>query len=177
MKLVLLLLLIGFSLNPFAQKEKIDVPARVVYSYCKPKLYEKAKALVSSELGESPTYDICDRIMFVGPVLWSRIGKLDHLSKIEGGNVELHVDKEIMKAKLSQSLINTKKIWDQIRAEVRGQNIKLRKATAAELEYYWTVISYDIEEPLIIAETAEHSYILDLLPKTLKLMWLDEVPR
>ncbi len=177
MKHILLLFLIGFSVPSFAQKEKIEIPARVAYKYCKPKLYLRAKELVHAELTEKPNYSLCDRLMFVGPVLWTRIGKLDALSKIEGGNVSLHVDQNVLKAKLTQSIEDSKKIWNQIRTEVEGKNIKLRKATVAELEYFWSVISYDIEEPLIIAETLEHTYILDLLPKTLKLIWLDEVPR
>lgn len=177
MKHILLLFLIGFSAQLFAQKEKIDVPAGVAYKYCKPKLYLRAKELVRAELMEETTYALCNRSMFVGPVLWTRFSKIDALSKIEGGNVSLHVDQLVLKAKLTQSLDDTKKIWSQIRSEVEGKNITLRKATAAELEYYWSVIAYDIEEPLIIAEMVEHTYIIDLSPKTLKLIWLDEVPR
>jgi len=177
MKNIILLFLIGLSVPTFAQKEKIDIPARVSYKYCKPKLYLRAKELVRNELTEKPSYDLCDRLMFVGPVLWNRIGKLAALSNIEGGNVSLHVDQQVLKAKLTQSIDDTKKIWNHIRSEVEGKNLTLRKATFAELEYYWSVISYDIEEPLIIAETPQHTYIIDLLPKTLRLIWLDEVPR
>jgi hypothetical protein len=45
------------------------------------------------------------------------------------------------------------------------------------LQYYWAVISFDIDEPLLIVETSEHKYILNILKKDLKLMWLDEVPK
>lgn len=177
MKNLLLLLITSFSLQLYAQKEKIEVPARITYKYCKPKTYLKAKELVLKEMGEDAHFELCDRFMFIGPVLWQRFFKIDALSKIEGGSVDLHVNEDVLKAKLCQSLTDSKKVWNQIRSEVENKEIKLRKAKPSELEYYWSVISYDIQEPLIIAETIGHAYILDLSPKTLKLMWLDEVPR
>jgi hypothetical protein len=98
------------------------------------------------------------------------------LSATTGGNVTINFNKEKLAAKMTQDADGFKKIWDQLRQEVKGKTVTLRKATYKELQYYWAVISFDIEEPLLVAETAEHSYILNLSPKTLKLVWLDEVP-
>ncbi|KLT70319.1 hypothetical protein AB674_08025 [Flavobacterium sp. ABG] len=38
-------------------------------------------------------------------------------------------------------------------------------------------MSFDIDEPLLIIETKEHNYILNILKKKLKLLWLDEAPK
>ena len=77
---------------------------------------------------------------------------------------------------MTQDKAGFKKIWDHIRSEVGGSEFKLRKLTFNEIDYYWTVISFDIEEPLLVVETNNHRYILNLSPKDLKLLWLDEVP-
>jgi hypothetical protein len=77
---------------------------------------------------------------------------------------------------MSQDLNDSKIIWDEFRNEV-SQNYLIRKANEEELKYYWSVISFDIDEPLLIIETKEHNYILNILKNNLKLMWLDEAPK
>lgn len=177
MKKYLLILFIAISCQTYAQKiEKIKVPDRVVYKYCKPKILESAKALVVKELSDQSENLLTDKILFVGPVLWSRFGTIDTLAKIEGGNLVLMVDDKKLTGKLTQNINDSRLIWEQIKLEVSGFEYTLRKATYDELEYYWSVISFDIEEPLIILETSEHKYILNMSPDTLKLIWIDEVP-
>jgi hypothetical protein len=174
---LLFIFLVTLSCQIYAQKtEKIDVPKRVVYKYCKPKIYEDTKKVVITELSDQREYLLVDKILFVGPVLWTRFGKIDEFAKIEGGNMTLLVDNKQLLGKMTQNLDDSKKIWDKVREEVKGEEFKLRKATYAELDYYWTVISWDIEEPLIIIETSKHRYILNINAKTMKLLWLDEAP-
>lgn len=76
---------------------------------------------------------------------------------------------------MSQTLEESKIIWDEFRNEV-SQDYIIRKANEKELIYYWSVISFDIDEPLLIVETKNHNYILNFLKGNLKLMWLDEAP-
>lgn len=128
------------------------------------------------ELSDAPDYKLDNGVVFIGPVLWTRYKKIPTLESIKGGNVTLLFNKEKLAGKITQDKDDFKKVWDQVRTEVAGNNLKLRKATYRELEYYWAVISFDIEEPLLIAETNEHRFILNLSPKDLKLLWLDEVP-
>jgi hypothetical protein len=175
---ILPILILALSCHIYGQKtEKINVPKRVVYKYCKPKMYEEAKSIVQKELTDLPDYSLIDKIVFVGPVLWTRYGKVENLSNIEGGNLTLLVDNKQLTGKMTQSIEDTKRVWDQLREEVKGIDFKLRKATFDELDYYWSVISWDIEEPLIIVETSLHKYILDIAPTTMKLLWIDESPR
>jgi hypothetical protein len=77
---------------------------------------------------------------------------------------------------MSQNVNDSKIMWDEFKKEV-SKDYTIRKANEDELKYYWSVISFDIDEPLLIIETKEHNYILNLLRKDLKLMWLDEAPR
>jgi len=177
MKKIILIILVILNYSIYAQKvEKVDKPERVVYNYCKMKIFEKAKDIVTKELKEQPEYTLTDKILFVGPVLWTRLSKIKELSNIKGGNLTLLVDNDKLTGKMTQDIEDSKKIWNQIREEVKDEDFKLRKATYDELDYYWTVISWDIEEPLIIVETSKHKYILDINPKKMTLLWLDEVP-
>jgi hypothetical protein len=177
MKKYLFILLLVFSCQIYAQKtEKINVPDRVVYKYCKPKVLEKAKTIVVNELSDKSENTLTEKILFVGPILWTRFSKIESLANIEGGNMTLLVDDKQLTGKMTQDINDSKLIWEQVKKEVSGVDYKLRKATCKELDYYWTVISFDIEEPLIILETSEHKYILDIAPSTLKLLWIDEVP-
>ncbi len=177
MKQLLVLITLSFQLAATCQKiDSVDIPKGVVYKYCSPDIVEKAKALITKELGDTPKYELNGGILFVGPVLWARYLKIPALAAIPNGNVTINFNKEKLACKMTQDSEGFNKIWNQVLQEVSGKEIKIRKVTYKELQYYWAVISFDIEEPLLIAETPEHNYIFNLSPKTLKLVWLDEVP-
>ncbi len=173
-----LLLLALITSTAFAQQtHTVQVPQGVTYNYCDDATLEKAKVLIRQELTETPTYAMNSFITFIGPVLWKRFQKIGTLSKIEGGNMTLLVDKEKLQGKMTQSEEDSKLVWDALRKEIGKDKFELRTANPKELAYYWSVISFDIDEPLIIVETKAHNYILNLTPKDLKLVWLDEAPR
>jgi hypothetical protein len=177
MRVIFIISFILFSVHVLAQKiDSIDIPKRVVYKYCDPGIIDKAKKLITKELSDSASYSLDKGMVFIGPILWSRYRKIPALEAIPGGNITILYNKEKLAAKLTQEKDGFKKIWDQVRAEVNAGGFKFRKATYNELAYYWSVISFDIEEPLLIVETAGHRYILNLSPKDLALIWLDEVP-
>jgi RNAse (barnase) inhibitor barstar len=155
--------------------EEINVPKGIVYNYCDPKVLEKAKDLVYESITDSTKYLVSDKILIVGPQLWTRFKDIPRLSEIEGGRTVFHVGKEDKIGKVTQRLEDAKKVWDEFRKDIKGK-FTIRKANEDELKYYWSVISFDIDEPLLIVETKEHNYILNLIKKDLKLMWLDEAP-
>ena len=177
MRALLIIICMSFCFHAFPQKtDSIAIPKRVVYKYCDPAVIDKAKTLITNELSDAPKYSLDDGVVFIGPILWARYKKIQALESIPGGNVTIMYNKETLSAKLIQEKSDFKKVWDQVRSEISTGGFKLRKATYNELEYYWSVISFDIEEPLLIAETDKHRYILNLSPKDLTLLWLDEVP-
>jgi hypothetical protein len=57
-----------------------------------------------------------------------------------------------------------------------GQRTEKIEVPAGVVYNYWSVISFDIEEPLVIIETTQERYILNINPKTMKLIWLDQAP-
>jgi hypothetical protein len=178
MKLILSLLASLTFFVSFAQsEEKITIPKGIVYKYCDKKIVEKAKLLITENLNDSTKYELCDNMLIVGPVLWNRFKNIELLNKIENGNTTFNVDKKQYEGKMTQDVADTKKVWNELRKEVKGQKFVIRKLNERELQYYWAVISFDIDEPLLVVETSEHKYILNILKDSLKLMWLDEVPK
>jgi hypothetical protein len=179
MKIQIVALLVLLNSSAIAQQtEKVEIPKGVVYKYCDSVTYDKAKSLLTQELSDTPHYALNKGICFIGPVLWGRYEKVPELKNIKGGNMTiLGYKKETSTGKLTQTNEGIKLVWDHLRSEIHANDFKLRKATAKELKYFWSVISFDIEEPLIIIETSEHNYILNLSPKDYTLVWLDEAPR
>jgi len=177
MKLKNTLLLLFYITFCSAQKdETIKIPKGIVYNYCDSKVVEKAKKLISKNLSDNNDYKILQANLIIGPELWKRFKDNERIKKIEKGKVQFHVDDLIIDGKMSQNINDSKIIWDEFKKEV-SKDFTIRKANEEELKYYWSVISFDIDEPLLIIETKEHNYILNLLKKDLKLMWLDEAPR
>ena len=177
MKKVILLAFIFTGFIGNAQKtETITIPRGVTYKYADAKTVEKAKKLISDNLSENNDYKIVQNNLIIGPELWKRYKANEKIQNIEGGAVQFHVDDLIIDGKMSQDLPDSKIIWDEFKNEV-SKDYVIRKANEDELRYYWSVISFDIEEPLLIVETKEHNYILNLLKKDLKLLWLDEAPK
>ena len=78
---------------------------------------------------------------------------------------------------MTQDISDKKKVWTEFRKEIYGHDYIIRKLKENELQYYWAIISFDIDEPLLIVETKDHKYILNILKDSMKLMWLDEAPQ
>lgn len=175
MKSCTFFLLFCISFAAFSQDETITIPQGVVYNYASKKVVENAKKLITANLSDSPDYALLQNTMIIGPQLWKRYKDNQKIQQIAAGKVSFHVDDLVLEGKMSQDLNDSKIIWDEFRKEV-SNDFTIRKATVWELKYYWSVISFDIEEPLLIVETKEHNYILNLLKDNLKLMWLDEAP-
>lgn len=175
-KIVQILLLLLISKSQAQKSETITIPKGIVYNYVDYKTIEKAKKLIADNLSSNSDYKLLQDNLVIGPVLWNRFKDNQKIQKIEGRKLQFHVDNEVLDGKLSQNLNESKVIWDEFKTEVANDFI-IRKATPQELIYYWSVISFDIDEPLLIVETREHSYILNLLKKNLKLLWLDEAPK
>jgi hypothetical protein len=90
---------------------------------------------------------------------------LDTLGNVKGMKVAV--------GKVLQNLNDFKNLWDYFSREC-GENIKVRKLKPNELSYYWSVISFDIAEPIFIIESESHKYLIDMGEKG-NIIWLDEV--
>lgn len=178
MKKLPFLLLLTLSVGrAYAQKtEQVTIPAGVNYKYTSASKIQEAKKLIKQDLADSSSYQLSGASLIIGPALWHRYQHIPAISQIKEGNATFHLGSQTLDGKLSQSVADTRTIWAVLRRELAGQPYTIRKATEKELQYYWAVISFDIEEPLLIIDARQHRYILNIVPKSMQLLWLDEVP-
>ncbi|MEN2436842.1 hypothetical protein AAH994_15620 [Weeksellaceae bacterium A-14] len=175
MKLKSTLFLLFFINFIFGQNtEKITIPNGVVYKYVSNNINENAKKLITESLSQKDNFQLLDKNLMIGPTLWKRFQNIENLKSIPG-NVVFHIDDMQVEGKMSEKLDDSKKIWSEVKNEI-STNYKIRKANEDELKYYWSTISFDIEEPLFILETEQHKYILNFHKKIMKLLWIDEFP-
>jgi hypothetical protein len=131
MKIIIACALAATCLIGKAQEtDSIIIPKGIAYKYCNASVFENAKSIVQKEFSDSASYQLNDGIVFVGPVLWSRYKKMPALQKIAGGNVTILFNNEKLSAKITQDEEGFKKIWNQLRKELSGSDVVLRKATA-----------------------------------------------
>jgi hypothetical protein len=157
------------------ETETIKIPVGVVYNYCENSIVENAKKQLKECLTQNDNCSILQDKLTVGPVLWNRFNKIKKIAEIKDTNVIFYVDGNELSGKMTQKLKDTKIIWEEIKNEVLDDFI-IRKANENELNYYWSIISFDIEEPLLILETKNHIYILNFIKDNLKLIWIEEYP-
>ncbi|HKC67855.1 MAG TPA: hypothetical protein VKG26_06460 [Bacteroidia bacterium] len=161
----------------------MDIPEGVRYKPTTDKVNQKAEQLLRKELGPKPSYKLFNIMLCIGPALWDIYKEDTALSNIEGGNLQLQepvydknhkqIDTIIKIGKFIQAKPDFKKVWDRLRKECDGQELIFRKFKRDELTYFWSVIPYDIEEPVFIVETKLHTYIIDI--DNNKLVWLDAI--
>ena len=157
----------------FAQNnEKITIPKGIVYNYVEDNINEKAKQLINNSLTQNNNYELLQDNLMIGPSLWKRLQNIENLKNIPK-NVVFHIDDMQVDGKMCQKINDSKKVWDEVKKEI-SKDYQIRKANEDELKYYWSTISFDIEEPLFIVETGNHNYILNFQKDNTNLLWLDE---
>lgn len=166
-------LFFSFFLIYSQETEKISIPDGIVYNYVSEVLNEKAQSSIQTALTKND-YSFLNKSLMIGPTLWKRFKEKETLKNIPG-DVLFHIDDIKADGRMSETIEDSKKIWEEIKKEVSGDFI-FRKANESELKYYWSTISFDIEEPLFILETKDHTYILNFFKKDLSLFWVDEFP-
>jgi len=166
----LILLIVSYT---FAQNnEKIIIPKGVVYNYAEDKINDKAKQLIIDGLTQNNNYDLLQDNLIIGPSIWKRFQYLEDFKSIPK-NVVFHIDEIQVDGKMCQEIRYSKKVWEEVKKEI-SKDYQIRKATEDELKYYWSTISFDIEEPLFVIQTENHNYILNFQKSNNKLFWLDE---
>jgi len=164
-KSIFILTILFVSINTFAQSDSI--PEHVVYKKNLDVVNNKAKEAILQEI-EKPSYSLFKDNLYCGPFFWH---KYNHLP-IEKGDITFMIPQpqgpdKIAYGKLIQNPKDFKTMWDAIVKDLKDTKYKIRKLNPEELSYYWSIIFFDIEEPLYIIENKKHKLIIDFDPNTL----------
>jgi len=187
MKIKFRFLLALLFISCFVSAQTLVIPAGVTYSYTSEENNTGAKTVLSEELDKTSGLKLFSGTLFIGPKLWKEIKADPVIKTIEGGNTTFRlpvrnargkvVDYENLKGKLIQNEEDYKKFWSVLNTSLTGAERSFRKLSTKELEYYWSVISWDIVEPIYIMTCNSKNYLFDLDLKDGKytLQWVDEV--
>jgi hypothetical protein len=165
--------------------QPVDIPKGVHYKIASDSINNAAKKIIMLELAEPKNYSLFDKLLYVGPQLWSRYQKIPALNNIPGGNTQINIpqyDKQgnvvgqkSAPAKLIQNTDGFKLLWDQLIQDLSADTVNIRKLTSKEIEYYWAVIFYDIEEPVFAIENRKIKILMQLTSDQFRLFWIDEL--
>lgn len=167
--------------------QTLQIPSGVTYSYTTEELNKKAQMVLTKEFGANPERNLFSGMLFIGPKLWMQIKDEAVIKSISGGNTTFKlpvrnkrgkiVDYENLKGKLIQGQNDYENFWKFLQENLIKGEFSFRKLKPMELEYYWSVISFDITEPIYIVTCNNRNYLFDLEEKDGKysLLWVDAV--
>lgn len=148
----------------------VAIPDGVVYKKTTNAINEQAKKAILNELKNS-TYTFFDKLLYCGPNFWDHYKSNPKIGAIEKGNIDFQVPQPdgkiiIKNGKLIQNKDDYRIIWEQIVKDFNSPNLTIRKLNTDELKYYWSIIFFDIEEPIFVIENTKLKIILDLNEKS-----------
>lgn len=150
--------------------------SKIVYNKTTDSINNYTYDLIKSELINS-TGQIFDKLVYCGPNLWERYSKIEKTSIIEKGDIQFQipVNEEIIlkSGKLIQDINDFKILWSQLVNDFAYTKVYIRKLTANELRYYWSIIFFDIDEPIYVIENDKHKIIIDF-DNNGKIIFLEE---
>jgi hypothetical protein len=138
---------------------------------------DKELQIIAHELS-TPTYNIFNDQLYCGPTIWSRYKLLERPAQIKKGNITFKVPINGIQTnqlgKLIQSQGDFKIIWNQIIQDFSESKLTIRRIRPEELKSFWSIIFYDIEEPLLIVESNSHKIAMDF-NANMQLIFLEEL--
>jgi hypothetical protein len=154
--------------------DELIIPDGIKYKKTSDEANQLAKAKLTKLFNaEAKREDILslfeNKVLICGPALWLDIKDDKSMSSIKKGNVEFHMpvvnDKQeisrMVKAhgKLFQSPDEVCSFWKAFVSRTNFSNLTIRKLNPLELKIYWSMIPYDITEPLFILESEKHKIL------------------
>lgn len=177
-KFTIILILLVSTIFVQGQKD-IVIPNGVVYNKASESINKKANTIIKSEIS-NPTYSMFDKLLYCGPNFWKNYKNTLDISGIEAGNIKFQVPQSDgsvieMDGKLIQSQSDFETIWNQISKDFKKTNYKIRKLTSNELSYYWSIIFFDINEPIYVIENKNNKIILDFYEGKMKIAFIENL--
>jgi hypothetical protein len=169
----------------------VNVPAGVTYKPASAEVNAKATELVKRTLVANATDDqvmslFGGKALICGPGLWLDVHADPALAKLDGGDVRIIVPitpsdgspphDQTLHGKLFQSRADVLAFWHALVARSDLTAVTVRKLTADELKLYWAMISFDITEPVFVAEFGGRRLLLQSSsPDDLRVTWVDDL--
>ena|SRR2546421_3554234 len=164
-----------------------QIPARVKYHRASEVVNAAAAKRVRLVLAGKLTPDqltrMSTKVLIVGPGLWDTFKKFTKFDKNTGIPVTFYVPYSNGVQKREGRGMKTpaqqRAFWAMFLDTLAVDAYQIRKANAKELDYYWTLISYEIQEPLFVAQFNRIRLLFDMgsLDASSKFFVVDVLPK
>jgi len=127
---------------------------------------KRVSLLFANQYSADQLVGMSERFLIVGPGLWGAVKKNSLLDLNTGIPVTFYVPtkkhgvQELI-ARGMKTPAQQRAFWKMFLDNFSEIHPTVRKANAADLDYYWSIISYDIQEPLYIAQFRHLDFLFD----------------
>ncbi len=160
------------SLSTSAQ---VEIPKGVIYHKTTEAKNDQAKKLINQAIESKDCKNIFESTLMIGPNLWQKYLKSKYAKPEIGINLNFNIpvgkDIVVRKGRVVKELSEFRSVWEFISGEISGGI--LRVPSKGELEYYWSIIAYEIEEPIFVVENKKNKVLFNLTPTDNKLIFLE----
>jgi hypothetical protein len=143
--------------------ERPDVPSRVTYIASDPSTIDEAVTKIKDFFihGSNPESLFGEGVV-CGPLLTDYLSNDKTFNSLEYLPIVGMVDNTLIEEKAFRTQKSISAFAHYLRNLVNNEGGGLiRKPTSAELDWYWTIIPYDIEEPVFVLESPSHKLFVD----------------
>jgi hypothetical protein len=156
---------------------QVNIPNGVTYHKTSDTNNNDAKKLIIKSIESKESKLIFESTVMIGPNLWQKYLNSKY-AQVNIGielNFKIPIGKEIItrKGRIIKKRDEFKSLWEFISVELSGGNLRVPKE--AELEYYWSIIAYEIEEPIFVMENKKNKILFNLTPNENKLVFLESL--
>jgi hypothetical protein len=159
------------------------VPPGVRYKPASDAINDAATALLRQALdGSRDTVpDILNDTFTCGPMLWGDLKPTANATLLQSKVVDLFLQIPEVVHLEARGFVTTdqrRAFWSAYYSRYPDlKHAQIRKAAAGEISYYWSTISFDIEEPLLVIDSGSDRFVANFLVKNgaPSLFWLDRI--
>ena len=140
-----------------------SVPARVTYFTAAPAAKNAAIDRIRDFLieGEDPG-PLFGKLTICGPFITEVLSRNRAFNALDYKPIIVNVDKDVLYERGFTNEESLRAFAHYLRNTLSSDGkVLIRRPTAEELDWYWTIISWDIEEPVFVLESPSHRIFLD----------------
>lgn len=171
MKQILVILFVVLTYSRMAISQNITIPEGVVYHKTTDKINKETKDIIRKCIDKKEAKILFDKAFICGPYLWEQLKKNRLTSNIQGIETNFHLQDTTLKGMVIQSSESLQIIWDFILN--KKEEIKIREPNSTEIRQYWSLVAYELEEPIFIIESSHQKILLNLRDDNYKLLFID----
>jgi len=168
----------------------VDPPDGVVYLRASREVNDRAiervKRLFSSTVTDRDVAENAAPALMCGPGLWGPLSDLPEFKRIPSIPAQIVVpqirDGEVIgqsvhAGRVFQTAETVQEFWMALGERYDLKPLRIRKLSRRDMQIYWAMIPYDIEEPVFMVTTSDNDFLVDFAGGDLLVFAVDDFRR